>query len=60
MSPKDTVNDIATNMFHFAANLESRATKGEEFPKDEILAIVGRVQDYAADLQVAASQLPSE
>jgi hypothetical protein len=58
--PRSVVDGIADNLFHLAANLESRANKGEAFPKDEILALAGRLQDYGADLQTAASQMPKK
>ncbi len=55
--PKLAVDGAATSLFHLAANLESRANNDEEFPKEEIIAIAKRLQDHAADLQLAASRM---
>ena len=55
--PKAVVDSTAQSLFHLTANLISRAEKCEEFPKDEIDAIAKRLQDHAADLQLAASRL---
>ena len=54
---KTVVDSTATSLFHLTANMVSRANAGEEFSKAEILAIASRLQDHAADLQLAASRL---
>ncbi|WP_405236081.1 hypothetical protein [Lentisalinibacter orientalis] len=55
--PKQAVDGIANNIFHLCANVESRTQKGEELPLEEVQAIVERLKDYAADLQVAAARI---
>ncbi|HZD42240.1 MAG TPA: hypothetical protein VE131_16070 [Terriglobales bacterium] len=56
-NPKEIVDSTAESLFRLAANMISRANEGEEFPKEEIEAIAKRLQDHAADLQLAASRL---
>jgi hypothetical protein len=56
-NPKQVVDSTADSLFHLAANMISRANKGQEFPKEEIEAIAKRLQDHAGDLQLAASRL---
>lgn len=56
-NPAGVVDDIATSIFHLCANLENRMRQGEEIGNDEVLAIVERLKDYAADLQLAAGRL---
>jgi hypothetical protein len=55
--PRAVVDGTATSLFHLAANLQSRANAGEAFPKEEILTLAKRLQDHAADLQLAASRM---
>ena len=56
-NPKDAVDSTATSLFHLAANLQSRPNNGEEFTNEEIEALAKRLQDHAADLQLAARRL---
>ena len=56
-NPKVVVDFTAQSLFHLAATLQSRSSSGETFPKEEIEALATRLQDHAADLQVAASRL---
>lgn len=56
-TPKETIDSVAEGLFSLAANLDSRLGKGEQFPPEEIKAILKRLQDYAADLQLEASKL---
>ena len=55
--PRSAVDSTAESLFHLAANLQSRAANGEEFTSAEVEAIAKRLQDHAADLQLAASRL---
>ena len=56
-NPVGVVDGIAENIFHLCANLESRMSKGEAIDADELTAVIARLKDYAADLQVAASRI---
>lgn len=54
---RTVIDGTATSLFHLAANLQSRANAGAEFPNEEIVALAKRLQDHAADLQLAAGRL---
>jgi hypothetical protein len=56
--PKKSVDNISEKLFHLAESLATHADAGREFPPGEIMAVAKRLQDYAADLQLAASRLP--
>ena len=56
-TPKIVVDSIAQSLFHLAATLLSRCNSGETFLKEDIEVLATRLQDHAADLQVAASRL---
>ena len=55
--PTSVVDQTAICLFSLAANLESRTKAGEEIRENEITAIIERLKDHAADLQLAASRL---
>jgi len=55
--PIDVVDDTAKSLFHLASTLQYRSEHGEEFSPGEIVSVAKRLQDHAADLQVAASRL---
>ena len=55
--PIGVVDDIAENVFHLCANLESRMNDGEQMNNEEVASVVARLKDYAGDLQLAASRL---
>jgi hypothetical protein len=50
------IDSVVENLFHFAANLQSRLKKGEVFSNDEVHNISVRIQDYATDVQLAVSR----
>ncbi len=59
-NPIGVIDGISGNIFHLCASLDSRMSEGEQMNNAEFKAIVERLKDYAADLQLAASRLKSE
>ena len=57
--PKASVTSISENLMSMAATMMYRAERGD-FDEKEVVKAAQRLQDYAADLTLAAGRIPTQ